>query len=216
MGTRTVITSLVLASLSSAGAAAQNLAVSGHVGTLGLGADVSIGIAPRLGVRAGVNVQPWKPTQELDQIDFELNLPSPSFTGTLDVYLAGPFRLSGGLVALGSDIEVTGDLTADVEIGDETYSPSEIGTLSGVFDTRNVAPWFGLGLGKASGRGVGFTLDLGVALVGAPDVRLNATGPLSNEPAFQSNLRMEEQNIQDDADVVKLYPIISLGIVVGF
>jgi hypothetical protein len=216
MGIRTFVSFAALAMIVPSTAAAQGMSASGHVGTLGIGADVSIGILPRVALRAGANVQPWKPKREIDDIDFELTLPSPSFLGAVDIRLLGPLRISGGLVSFGSDIEVTGQLTEDVEIGDATYSPEQIGALSGLFETRSLAPWVGIGLAKSVGPGVGFLLDLGVAFTGEPDVSLSASGPIANDPTFQANLRQEEQNLQDDAKLVKLYPIVSIGMSIGW
>jgi hypothetical protein len=216
MRVRTIAVAALLAAVAPSMVAAQGIVASGRVGTLGLGADVSFGVLPRLALRVGASFQPWEPSREIDDIDFELQLPSPNFMGAVDLYLAGPLRLSAGIISFGSDIEVTGDLTQPVEIGDETYSPQEIGTLTGVFDTKNVAPWAGIGLGKSLGPGVGFTMDLGVAFSGEPEVMLNATGPLSSQPAFQANLAQEEANLQEDASLVKLFPVVSIGLSIGF
>lgn len=197
-------------------AAAQGLMVAGRFGTLGLGVDASVAVGSRLALRAGAGFQPWEPSHVIDEIDFELELRSPAWLVAADLYVAGPLRLSGGLAAFGSDISVRARLTEDVEIGNGTYSPSEIGTLTGDFDTNDVAPWVAIGFGRATGRGVGLTFDLGVAFQGEPVVSLASDGPLADTPEFQANLAREEQNIQDDAKLVKLYPVVSLGITIGF
>lgn len=216
MRVRTLALAVLLAVVAPSMGVAQGIVASGRAGTLGLGADVSFGVLPRLALRVGASFQPWEPSREIDDIEFELQLPSPNFLGAVDLYLAGPLRLSAGVISFGSDIEVTGDLTQPVEIGNETYSPQEIGTLTGLFDTKDVAPWAGIGLGKALGPGVAFTLDLGVAFSGEPEVTLNATGPLSNDPVFQANLRQEEANLQEDASLVELFPVLSIGLSIGF
>lgn len=210
-----MIVAAALAVAGSGSVAAQGISATARFGTLGLGVDGSLGLGPRLAVRAGVGFQPWEPTREIEDIDFELNLPSPAWMAALDLYVAGPLRVSGGLVAFGSDIEVTGRLTGNVEIGNDTYSPQEVGTLTGVFDTRDVAPWAGVGLGKR-GLGLGFSMDLGVVFAGEPAVSLSADGPLAGQPSFQANLAREEQNIQEDASLVKWYPVLSLGLTFGF
>lgn len=216
MKARVFVSAVVALVLAPSLTSAQGIVASGKIGTLGLGADVSFGVLPRLALRVGASFQPIEPSREIDDIDFELQLPSPNFMGAVDLYLAGPLRLSAGLISFGSDIEVTGDLTEDVEIGDETYSPEEIGTLTGLFDTKDVAPWAGIGLGKSLGPGVAFTMDLGVAFSGEPAVTLSADGPISGQPAFQANLRQEEANLQEDASLVKLFPVLSIGLSIGF
>jgi hypothetical protein len=196
---------------------AQGIAVSGRVGTLGLGVDGSLGLTPQFGVRAGINVQPWQPEAEFEDIDFELDLPSPSFVGFVDWYPAGGgFRLTGGAVLFTNDTEVRGRPAEPVEIGDQSYTPEQIGTLSGEFVTEDLAPYLGIGFGRLGGRrGVGFTLDLGLAFQGKPDVQLSAAGPLASQPEFQSNLREEEEAIEGDAEWFRFYPVASIGVVIG-
>jgi len=196
---------------------AQGVAVSGRIGTLGLGVDASIGLTRQLGVRAGINFQPWQPEAEFEEVDFELDLPSPSYMGLLDWYPGGgSFHLTGGAVLFSEDTEVRGRPTESVEIGDQTYTPEQIGTLSGAFVTTDLAPYLGIGFGKLGGkRGVGLALDLGVAFHGKPDVRLAASGPIAASPLFQANLREEEENIEDDAHWFRVYPVLAIGLVIG-
>jgi hypothetical protein len=197
---------------------AQGIAVSGRIGTLGLGVDASIGLTPQLGVRGGMNFMPWQPEAEFEDVDFELELPSPTFLGLLDWYPGGgSFRLSGGAVLFSEDTEVRGRAAEPVEIGDQTYTPEQIGTLSGDFVTRDLAPYLGIGVGKLGGRrGPGLAIDLGVAFHGRPDVQLSASGPIAELPEFQANLREEEENIEDDASWFRVYPVLSIGLVIGF
>lgn len=198
-------------------ATAQGIAVSGHVGTLGVGADISIGLGRTLALRGGANAQPWEPKREFDNIEYTLELPTPSYTAMVDLWLGGVFHLSGGAVWLSKDTEVRARPTEPVEIGNQTYAPADVGTLSGTFVTRDLAPYAGIGFGKAPGRkGLGLVFDLGVAFQGAPDVQLSASGPLASQPAFQANLLQEEQSIEDDARPYRFYPVISLGLVVAF
>lgn len=196
---------------------AQNFAVAGRLGTLGAGVEGSFALTNQLAVRAGANVQPWEPTREWSDVDFTLDLASPSFLAVLDLHPGGgAFRLSGGAVLFSADTELRARLTAPVEIGDDTYSPQQIGTMTGVFATKDLAPYLGIGFGKAPGAsGAGFAFDLGVAFQGAPDVRLSATGPLASDPVFRANLAKEEANIEDDAKVFRFYPVLAIGIVIG-
>ena len=64
---------------------------------------------------------------------------------------------------------------------------------------------------RSAGGGSGFFLDAGVAFHGTPEVELSATGPIASDPTFQSDLRLEESDIDDDASSVKVYLVLSLG-----
>ena len=98
-----------------------------------------------------------------------------------------------------------------MDIGDETYD--QAGTLHGELDTKNTAPFVGIGFGRHTRGGFGVTFDLGVAFVGEPDVILNAEGPIASEPGLQAELDKEAQNIQDDAgDILQYWPVLSFGL----
>lgn len=199
-------------------AAAQSLAVSGRISTLGIGAEAGIGAGSMVGLRAGFNVQPFEPSREFDDIDFTLDLASPSYTLLLDLHPGGSgFRLTGGAVFFGSDHELRGVPTEAVDIGDQSYTPEQIGTLSGMFEVKDVAPYLGIGFGRIGGRtGPGFVVDLGVALQGEPGVQLSASGPIASQPVFIANLEEEEREIEDDAKAFRFYPVLSLGFAFGF
>jgi hypothetical protein len=218
MKCRSILAVSALAAVVAApGAAAQGIAVAGKVSTLGVGADVSLGITPMLAVRAGVSFQPIEPSRTFDEIDFTLDLASPNYVAVVDFSPVGAFRLSGGVVYFGSEHELRGDLNQSVQIGNATYTPQQVGTLTGVFETKELAPYVGIGFGRLGGRrGLGFAFDVGVAFQGEPDVQLSATGPIATQPVFQQNLAIEEQNIQDDAKYFRFYPVISLALVFGF
>jgi hypothetical protein len=206
----------VLSAVPASRAAAQ-IAISPHVGTLGLGADLSVGLLPALGIRAGGNLQPWKPKLDFDDLEYTIDLASPTWFGVLDLYIAGPLRLSGGAVAFTNDTKIDARVTQSVDIGNTTYTPQQIGTIQGVFEANRVAPYGGIGFGKAPrSTGVGFSMDLGVAFHGEPDVHLSASGPLASDPTFQSNLTREEANVGDDAKSFRVYPVVTVGFVVAF
>lgn len=197
---------------------AGQVALAGHAGTLGVGVDASFGLGEYLGIRGGVNVQPLDPSRRFEDIDFTLDLSSPTFTALVDLHPGlGGFRLTGGAVFFRTSHAVRGEPLATVEIGGQAYSPQDIGILSGEFVTREVAPYAGIGFGRLGGRrGPGLVLDLGVAFQGEPDVQLSASGPIAQVPEFQTNLDAEEREIAYDVRAFRFFPVLSLGFVFGF
>ena len=92
-----------------------------------------------------------------------------------------------------------------------------VGTLSGVFETRDNSPYAGISFARLGGRsGVGFAFDLGVAFHGVPGVRLSAAGPIASRPEFQANLALEERNLEADARPFRFFPVLSMGVAIGF
>lgn len=207
----------LVATMSLAAPLAAQVGLAAHVGTFGIGADISIGVLRGIAIRAGGNVQPWDPTLEFDDIEYTIDLASPTGFGVVDLYIAGPLRLTGGAVYFSNDTEVEGKLTQNVEIGGGSYTPQQVGTLTGVFEAAKLAPYGGIGFGKAPRtRGLGFVMDLGVAFHGRPSVHLSADGPFASDPVFQTNLAEEEENITDDAKSFRFYPVASIGFVIAF
>ena len=124
----------------------QGLGGSLHVGTLGLGARVAIPVGGQVNLRGGVDFQPITIETDLSDVKYDLNLPSPSFTGLLDWHPGGGgFRASGGIVYFTTGLELEGRPIMSVDIGSEEYTPSELGSLVGSLGTSPVAPYLGLG-----------------------------------------------------------------------
>lgn len=199
-----------------AGVQAQHTGVALHVGSMGFGADLIISVDKHLGFRVGGNVFPFDIDIQSSDVTYSLSAPSPQFLAVIDLVPAGAFRISAGALFAQSDFEVVAQLTEAVEIGGAFYAPSDIGNLTGTFDTRTVSPYVGIGVGTAASDGVGFFADLGIAFHGRPLVTVVVDGPIALVPQFQQDLDQEVQAIQDDVDNVRVYPVLSLGIVIGF
>ncbi len=209
---RTLLLLLSALLLVPAGLAAQGIAIGARVGTLGAGGELALGISESLVLRGGVGVVPLDYTGTFDQIDYTVTFPSTMATVGIDLYPGGgSFRIMGGLLWRSDDVEMEAPLTGSVDIGGTTYT--ETGTLKGVLVQKSVAPYAGIGFGKHTAGGIGLFLDLGVAVLGEPDVQLTASGAVANVPGIQQDLNDEAQQIEDDVGAyLKFWPIINLGI----
>lgn len=194
---------------------AQQAGLAFHVGTTGLGADLSVLVAPRVAIRAGASVFPFDLSITASDVEYTISPPSPQFLAVLDLSPGGAFRVSAGMLIASRDFEIDAKLTQPVEIGGTFYRPDQIGSLTGTFDTRGVSPYLGIGFGMPARSRVSFFLDLGVAFHGTPRVSASADGPVASLPQFQQDLDREVENIQNDVDPFKVFPIVSVGVVVG-
>lgn len=191
-----------------------------HVGvkvtTLGYGPEVGIGIGPRLGFRAGVNLLSMGRDAEWDDIDYSVDLKFRTISGLVDLYLLGPIRLSGGLMINNNKLQVSADPTVAVQIGNTTYQATDVGTITGTIDySKKTAPYLGLGIG---GRGrIGFILEAGMLFTGSPRLTYSATTTLSGAAAtaFQQQVNTETANVRADLEntsVLKTYPVVGIGL----
>ena len=187
-----------------------------RVGSLGLGGDLAFALGERGQLRGGVGPMPIEPSATFSDIKFTVKLPSSFMTAGLDFFpTGGGFRIGGGILFKPDDPTIIGEFTGTVDIGGMTYSGSQVGSLTGVFETKSAAPYVMIGFGKHAARGIGLFLDLGAAFGGAPTLTLEADGAIANDAQFLADLERERQDIQDDIDKFKIYPILNLGLRIG-
>jgi hypothetical protein len=200
------------------GLAAQGAGLGVRVGTLGLGGDVAVALGERVVARGGVGLNPVDFDRSFGDIDVTADLPTWYSVG-LDVYLNGAMRLGAGALFKPDDPTLSAVFTQNQEIGGQTFTPQQIGTLVGVIDSRNQVSYVLVGFGNHSALGIGLYVDFGVALLGEPDFRLDAVGGSLNSQSgpLRDALDQEEQEFQDDAGAyLRFWPILNLGFRFGF
>ena len=190
------------------------IGVAGHVGTMGAGIDAAISPARGIGLRAGANIMPVEINGTFSDVDFSVELQSPQMTAMIDLYPVGGFRLSGGFRYSSSNIVLTGDVAQSVDLGGTSYN---LDSLAGTIVTPDIAPYVGIGFGNPAKRGLGIFIDVGVAYQGAPDLELDAFGNATTLPGFAADLEEERLDIEDTLGTYfRFYPVISLGLSIGF
>ncbi|HLU61718.1 MAG TPA: hypothetical protein VKZ99_05145 [Gammaproteobacteria bacterium] len=214
---------LVSAALLPAAALADGFNVSGRIGTLGLGAELGYAFNDYVNVRLALNNYSYSYDTTEDGIEYDFDLELESKALFLDIHpFAGAFRITGGILDNKNRLEGQAVPMGEYEIGDQTYTGAEVGTLySNVGLGESNPVYVGLGWSKALGRsGFGVGFDLGVVLQGSPTVRLFADGPITENPAtaaeFEANLRAEEEDLQSELSNFETYPVISIGLTYQF
>lgn len=194
---------------------AEGFALTLKGGTLGFGLEGTKSLSSRTNLRVGINnyTYDFDATESGIAYDFELELRSYSLL--FDWHpLASAFRVTAGLFSNKNEFNMGATSTGSQTIGNTTYTASEIGALSGQVSFKSGAPYIGVGWGNAvaKDKGFGFNVDLGVLFQGSPEVTLAATGTAASSGSFQSDLRREEQELEDDLDSFKTYPVVSFGV----
>lgn len=198
-------------------AMAQGIGFGARAGTMGAGGEAAIGLTERLVIRGGVGFIPLEPSATFDDIDVTLELPRTWYNAGIDLYLNGAMRLGGGMLFKPDDPEILGTFNQPQDVGGTTFTPAEIGTLTGVIDSSDSVPYVLLGFGRHTAPGFGLFIDLGVAFLGDPDVRLDSEGgTLSDDPTMQDALTREAQDFEDDMRAyLRFWPILNLGLRIG-
>jgi hypothetical protein len=197
----------VMALALAAAGSAQAFGIGVRAGTTGLGADVAWSIAPTLSARLGYSGGKVGYDVDTDQVSYDGDLKLSNVNALIDFAPLGPlFRISGGLVFNDNKLDVRGNLGA--------------GSLTGTVKSgRSAAPYLGIGYGRVSGAGVNFYADLGVMFQGSPRASLNANcaGLSAGQcSTLQGQVAAEEARLQDEVKNFKYYPVLNIGLTIGF
>lgn len=213
-------TSVLAVLLAGTTAAEAQVALAGRASTLGIGAELSVRAGRNVGFRLGGNYLQFTRDESIDGINYHITPHFENGTAILDLHpFGGAFHLSGGVVLNYNEGELVATLAQNLEIGGQTYTPQEVGSLTGTVTFNRTAPYFGIGFAGRSR--VALLLDLGVGITGKPRVELlgetNLTGAAKDE--FDANVDQERTEVQAEIDkrkYLKYHPVLSLGIKIGF
>lgn len=209
-----VVRSLALSGLLVAGsAAADGFGLGVKAGTLGLGVEGTVGLSERFNLRVGANSYSYKYDETASGVRYDADLDLQSAALLLDWHpFAGTFRMTAGLMHNKNAVHLLATPTEDQTIGDTTYTPAQIGTLSGDVTFKKSVPYAGIGWGNAARRGrFGMSFEIGAMFQDKPEVTLRGDGGAAGSGAFEDDLRREEQEAEADLEDFDVYPVVSLG-----
>jgi hypothetical protein len=197
-------------------AAARPFSVGVNGGTLGIGPELGLRVNGFLGVRAVANFLDAGYDRTISGVAYRFDGHLRSGGALLDLYpFRGGFRLSGGLRINGNNADTTGVAAGNVTLGANTYTPAQLGTLTGSVKFNRLAPYAGLGYAASLGPVI-LAFDAGVLFQGRPKVSLAANGTSAGTAALQSDLASEESTVQHHIAWTEWYPAVSLSLLYRF
>ena len=205
----TTIRYAVLAAALAATGSAQAFGIGVRAGTTGLGADVAWDLAPTLSARLGYSGGKFGYDVDTDQVNYDGDVKLGNLNALIDFAPLGPFfRISGGVVFNDNKLDVRGT------------SGSFPGAITGTVKSgKSAAPYLGIGFGRVAGAGVNFYADLGVMFQGSPRASLSGdcTGLTAGQCSIlQSQAASEQARLQDELKEFKYYPVLNIGLTIGF
>ena len=215
------LAALAIGSAAMAGAAnAQaGIAVGAGIGTTGGVVEAQVQVTPNIQLRGGYNYFQYDADDSYDDIEYAGELDLSTLAAFVDFRPFGnSFIVTGGAYFGEKTLDLVAAPGQTYEIGGQTYSAAQVGTLAAGVDLEDTAPFVGLGWDTTfQGGPIGFKFIAGAMFTGSPQVTLSSTGgTLSNDAAFQAELQEEEQNLQSDVDDYEVYPVVQAGITVSF
>jgi len=187
---------------------AHAIGIGAKVGTTGIGGDVAMSVFPLVDARVGWAGGSINRSYSTSGASYDGKMKLNNLNALLDFHPLGPsFRLTGGVIFNDNKYDATG-------------TPSNgVGSLSASVKGNSAAPYLGVGWGRVAGMGVNFYADLGAMFMGSPKATINANcSGLSGAQCttLQNQAATEQGALQDKINSFKVYPVLSIGVTIGF
>ena len=208
----------LVSGLSAARADGPAITFGPQISTLGLGGEAGVRLNDFVGQRGGGNYFTVDFDNNVNSTNYAFELDLASAGGVVDLHpFGGGFRVSGGVRWNGNNASLRATPNGTILIGDTTFTAAQAGSLSGDLDFEAFVPLASVGYqGSFFADRVQLSFDLGVLFQGDPNVTLNASGTLANDPTLLAQLRQEENKIEDELNILGFYPIAALTLTFRF
>ncbi len=202
-----------LLALPASAAFADGHAVGLKVGALGLGAEYTYELSERISLRGALYGSQLGFDAEESGIEYQGDVVWDSLTAGVDFHpLNTALRLSLGIMKNDNGVELLSRPTTNQTIGDTTYTPAQIGTLTGNIGFDDTATFAGVGWDWSRDASVfGMSLDVGLVDQGSPVVTLRGTGTLLGSATFQEDISAEAAELANEVSDLDLVPFLSVG-----
>lgn len=214
MKNKTLLAVFIALGLGQTAVAQSSGGISPKLSTLGVGLEYQHNISNNWGVSAGFYGYNYGRNEVRNNIRYDAKLKLRHFAVLGHYYpWENGFRFSGGAVLNNS--KITGDAinSGTIDLDGVDYTVADVGSVHAKADFRKVAPYLGVGWdsGDRSNVGLSFSADLGVMFTGKPDVSLTAQCAGGCPQFIIDAAARERNNLQDDLDSFKFYPVLSIG-----
>ncbi|WP_174298332.1 hypothetical protein [Sphingomonas bacterium] len=188
-----------------------SLGVTG--GTEGVGPEVSYDLPGGVvGVRANATFLGFGHSVRSGNLAYhgDFTLASGGLFADLHPFRGGFFVSAGGRID-GNRGLITATPTQNTQIGRISFTPAQIGTITGHADTKAFAPQLTLGYAASVAPRLRLGLEAGALFQGAVRVRdFRSNGALAGDATYTAQLEQERLRVQDRVDDYKVYPVLQL------
>lgn len=213
------LAALMATGAAAAGAAQAQVALGASIGTTGAVVEGQVQVLPGLHLRGGYNYFQYEADNTYDGVAYTGDLDLNTLGAFIDWHPFGnSFLITGGAYFGEKTLDLLATPTANVQIGNQTFTPAQVGTLGMAADLEDTAPFVGIGFDTTfENPGIALKLIAGAMFTGSPQVDLTSSGgTLANDPNFQTQLALEEQTLQDEINDYEIYPVVQAGLTFSF
>lgn len=223
MKTKLAILGAVAALLPGLAAAEGDWAITGKIGTMGLGAEMTVRLADTAHLRFGLNGWDIDANRKESGVNYDgtFRERSASFIGDMFPIEGSAFRLSLGMFYNDNKLDMTArpNNGGNYEFQGHTYTAAEIGTLTGKVTVSKASPYLGVGWGNAFNKPNrwSFVVDVGALYQGKPKFALSSNSAYCNGNA-QCRDDISNQQAQTESDLRgwRWYPVATAGAIFRF
>jgi hypothetical protein len=199
---------------------AADVGLTLDAGTTGAGLHLVFALPMDLNARVGANALNFNYSRSSSQSDYDFGLKLQTIDALVDWFptKGSGFRFTTGLVFNGSKMDYNMKVNAGNQyvLNGNTYAISQVGSIHGAVEYKKVAPYLGIGWSNlpTSGKGWGFTADMGLMFQGNPDstlVNSSCTAAAVVCAQLASDLAAEKANLDDLLNNFKTYPVLRMG-----
>jgi hypothetical protein len=217
---RISVVALLFSNIAMAEGEAQSIGAS--VGTIGAELEYSRIIQPEynLAVRVSVGGVHWSDDYDDTDVHYDTDVDLFNMGAILEYHpFASGFYIGAGAYYNNSDFSLTATPTGGTyEFNGVEYNAQDAGTVTGdVYGLNKFVPYIGIGYDTSlfSSGNLFFTFKAGAWYQDSPKVDLvshNCNNNQINCDKLRYDLDQEEQDINDDIEDYKWWPVIQLGI----
>ncbi len=179
------------------------------LGSLGIGPEVTYRPYRWFSLRGSATFLSASPHARIDDIQYRSRLKLRNYGLMGDIYPFGNgWRISGGVREDNNRMLIQATPMMPIMIGGASYTPAQVGTLSGEITTRQYAPVVTMGYGGSVAKGFSIGGDVGVMFHGRPRMSGLTSTSMLVTPA---DLATEQGQIQRDIRKYRYYPVLQIS-----
>ena len=191
--------------------AASATEVGVRASSLGLGLEVSQGIAPFVDARVMTGVATFNADGNAQGLNYTGKVKLSNVAAVADVHVPlTSIRFTGGLLFNSDRVDITGQPAgATYTINGGTYPSALVGTINGTLTFNPVAPYLGFGYDGTAKHHLGVSFDAGAVFQGRPNLTLTSSNPVPSAQ-FATDLLAAQRKAQSNLNYFKVYPVVTV------
>lgn len=190
-----------------------------HASSIGAGVGFAIPLSENVAGRLSLSKLNYTFQTTQDQINYDATFKLGSVAALADWHVfGGVTHLTAGIIFNNNDFTMTAVPSGSgFTIDGQLYNTTDVSSLNATVTFNKVAPYLGFGWsGRASKTGFSFKSDIGVMFIGSPKSSLSITGAQATNPTVLGHVANAQNQLDQDLEKIRIYPVISLGIGYAF